>query len=392
MISAPGTEDEDEGATSTGDQVPGTRAYMAPEQYSSYKGITGLEGRMDVYALGCILYLSLAGRLPLYDREHVVMMGLTLAKEPDPLLKINPSIPPELAELAHLMLVKEAVDRPTMVHVRDRLVNFLGLSESRAEIVAIRPTAEHQAMLAKFSTGEQEEERAATGDLHAFGAIKAVKSVGERSTKMQLTSADFILSTGRSFGEQRTGPDTAAQRRSTRVVGLVLLGTVAVSGIGGAVAFWLPMRPKQAVISPPPSSRPSVLSTATTEGIPVATSASPAGALTASQPATPSPAPTVPETAVTKQPKQKVGCVVPTDDCISGGASAAQRGSILEALQENGIKFCQGDRMVFTGKPILMVRINSGVKHRGDNYLYAARSKLKKTTFDGEVEVKCKSK
>jgi serine/threonine protein kinase len=68
-------EDEDVGPTSTGEMQPGTYAYMPPEQYRAYRGITGLEEFLDVYALGVMLYQMLASRLPLQQSQDPASHG-----------------------------------------------------------------------------------------------------------------------------------------------------------------------------------------------------------------------------------------------------------------------------------------------------------------------------
>lgn len=358
---------------------------------------------MDVYALGVILYLAHAGRMPLYNSDPTAMMGLALSVDPEPLARISKSVSPGVAELAHQMLAKEAQTRLTMHQVRDRLAHLLGLSGSRPEFVSIRPTGEHQAMLARFDTAQQEEGLANTADALAAGvqrspdrrgvtpstAPKIARSGGERSIDLQLASGDLILSTGRGAGQQLTGPDTLARRSTKRMVVLGLLGVVVV-GTSGAVAVQrLALRPKQSVAitqsTPltPVQPAPLVVTALPTQ---VPTNVTP-------QTVTPSTPPHISLIPEPKQPKQRGGCVAPTADCISGRASPAQQGLILDALQEADFKFCQGNRLVLTGNPILKVRTSSGVNHnRLDSFLYTARGKLKNSTFAGEVEIKCKGK
>jgi hypothetical protein len=80
-------------------------------------------------------------------------------------------------------------------------------------------------------------------------------------------------------------------------------------------------------------------------------------------------------------------------DCFTGKATPAQRRSILDALQEADIKFCQGDRLVLSGKPILTVRSSRGLQHsKQEGFLFSARGNLGKSTFEGETEIKCKGK
>ncbi|MBK7863506.1 MAG: serine/threonine protein kinase [Archangiaceae bacterium] len=89
----------------------GTPLFMAPEQ------IVGLEvdARVDVYAVGCLLYWLLAGRLP-FESPHFGQLTLQVIKEaPPPLparMQSGERVPAGLADLAMRCLAKRAEERP----------------------------------------------------------------------------------------------------------------------------------------------------------------------------------------------------------------------------------------------------------------------------------------
>ncbi|HVY45678.1 MAG TPA: serine/threonine-protein kinase, partial [Minicystis sp.] len=87
----------------------GTPAYMAPEQA---RGEHDVDARVDVFALGCVLFESIAGR-PVFVAEHVMaILAKVLLEEAPRLKEIEPSVPPPLDELVAPMLSKTPEQRP----------------------------------------------------------------------------------------------------------------------------------------------------------------------------------------------------------------------------------------------------------------------------------------
>lgn len=95
--------------------VMGTPTHMAPEQC---RGAADVDGKADVYSLGVILYQMLAGHPPFMADSPSELMSMHMRDKPPLLMKLDPSIPEELADLVHSMLAKEPEARPDM----DRIV------------------------------------------------------------------------------------------------------------------------------------------------------------------------------------------------------------------------------------------------------------------------------
>jgi hypothetical protein len=112
----------------------GTPAYMAPEQFN---GGT-IDGRTDLYALGCVLYVMLTGRPPFPSDVSVAEhMYHHLNTVPDGPRSLRPDTPEELDELVLELLAKDASHRPASAgHVTDRLREITDLSDTGRRLPA----------------------------------------------------------------------------------------------------------------------------------------------------------------------------------------------------------------------------------------------------------------
>ncbi len=97
------------GATLTGVGFPiGTAAYMSPEQATAAAPV---DGRSDVYALGCVLYESLAGRMAFTGPSLKSVLTQQLTTDP-PLVHITRSdVPAEVVAIVRRCLLKQPEDR-----------------------------------------------------------------------------------------------------------------------------------------------------------------------------------------------------------------------------------------------------------------------------------------
>ncbi len=98
--------------TASGD-ILGTPAYMAPEQGLGRP----LDGRADLFSLGCMMYRLVTGKLP-FDRPTLMAILTAIAtEEPPPVRELNPAVPTALAELIHQLLAKTPDARPPSADV-----------------------------------------------------------------------------------------------------------------------------------------------------------------------------------------------------------------------------------------------------------------------------------
>src|SRR5262249_39144115 len=97
------------GLTGTG-HVLGTPLYMAPEQAPG----RSVDGRADLYSLGCVLYHMLTGRPPFDGRDPDTMSLLRAVIQGDApqVAKVAPQLPPAVAQLIQQLLASKPDDRP----------------------------------------------------------------------------------------------------------------------------------------------------------------------------------------------------------------------------------------------------------------------------------------
>jgi serine/threonine-protein kinase len=100
-------------------RVLGTADYVAPEQALDSSAV---DIRADVYSLGATFYYLLAGRTLFPEGRTAQKLVWQQIKDPTPVDRLRPDVPPGVADLVHLMLQKNPADRPqTPLEVFDAL-------------------------------------------------------------------------------------------------------------------------------------------------------------------------------------------------------------------------------------------------------------------------------
>jgi serine/threonine protein kinase len=86
----------------------GTAAYMSPEQAQG----GDIDGRADLYSLGCVLYHLLSGRLPFRSSMPGALLMMQVMDSPTPLSVFRPDLPAELTGLVGDLMEKDRAARP----------------------------------------------------------------------------------------------------------------------------------------------------------------------------------------------------------------------------------------------------------------------------------------
>ncbi len=108
----------------------GTIGYMAPEVFQGNADI--LDHRIDLFALGVVLYEMLAGVAPFAGRIAPEIVIATCTKDPQPLREIAPGTPLMLEDLCLQLLAKAPKDRPASCdEVATRIEEFLDGAKER---------------------------------------------------------------------------------------------------------------------------------------------------------------------------------------------------------------------------------------------------------------------
>ncbi len=224
--------------------VMGTAEYLAPEQALGGR----VDGRADLYALGCVLYALLAGAPPFRGATPVATMMMH-ANDPVPdLLEARPDTPPWLAGLVTSLLAKDADARPA----------------GAASVVTA------------FETRE----------LPGGAAATTVLPQGDSTRQMPATPAPLPMA------DPAPPPRREPERRSSGP--MWVLAVVAALGLG-LLAWWL-LSSTQTATEAPPTATPSASASA-----PAAPTEAPT---TSSAPPTPTPTPASP--TPTADPAQAV--------------------------------------------------------------------------------------
>jgi serine/threonine protein kinase len=104
--------------------VVGTMDYVAPEQVED---AVQVDGRSDIYSLGCSLYFTLTGRVPFPGGTSIQKIQRHLKEWPEPATDLNPTVPVAFARIIDDLMAKRPKDRPaSMAQVRKLLLPWIG--------------------------------------------------------------------------------------------------------------------------------------------------------------------------------------------------------------------------------------------------------------------------
>ena len=125
----------------------GTPAFMSPEQA---RGERDIDGRSDLFSLGCVLFKCLTGRAPFEGSGIMAMLAKMLLEEVPRARSIQPGIPQALDDLIAKLTQKEPADRFQSARDLVDALDKISVAEGGAPVITA-PSLRSPAL----TTGEQ---------------------------------------------------------------------------------------------------------------------------------------------------------------------------------------------------------------------------------------------
>jgi len=223
--------------TNTG-VVLGSTAYLSPEQASGQP----VDERADLYALGCVLYEMLTGRVPFSADTPIATMYRHVNEDPPPPSTFAP-IPSELEDIVMRALEKDPKRR------------FASASELEAALLAV-PLARSGDTMRLEPAAAETQPVGRLGAVAAGGAIAAGPAAAAGAAAADVAKTEPVTTTagggsgGGGFRPRRSGPSHVRPRRSPRgrrprlIAAVVVALLFALTGVlVAATSDPLPKRP-----------------------------------------------------------------------------------------------------------------------------------------------------
>jgi len=129
--------------------VVGTAEYMAPEQAAG----AAVDARVDLYALGLVMFAMLTGRPPFRGGDVTEVLRRQRKEQPPRVSAIVPGVPEAVDDLVARLLAKDPADRPPNALAVGRSLAALDQADATARILDKIPG--RAALLARLTEIEQ---------------------------------------------------------------------------------------------------------------------------------------------------------------------------------------------------------------------------------------------
>jgi serine/threonine protein kinase/tetratricopeptide (TPR) repeat protein len=239
--------------------VMGTIAYMAPEQLRG----DAVDHRVDLWALGVVLYEMLTGALPFRGNTLAAVFDQILRQEPAAPTQINPAIPLDVEHVVRRALQKAPVSRYNAARdMYNALRHAARRLETGASTTDVRPvhveTGERTIAVLTFAnvTGDAADDWIGTGiaetvtadlknvrDVTVIGRAQVFEQLKNVSAETGRTGDSLAIEIGRRLGAwwvvsgayQRIGDRIRITAQLVEVLNGTLLRTVKIDGQVGEI-------------------------------------------------------------------------------------------------------------------------------------------------------------
>jgi hypothetical protein len=213
--------DSQPGMTRTG-TVIGSLDYMAPEQFEGGP----VDGRVDVYALGCVLYQALTGEVPFPRDTEPAKIWAHMNQPPPRLAATAPELAAGLGAVVQKAMAKKPTDRYATAGELSRAA-----AAALAEPAAVEPAPAASAETVAVELPDLEELAAAAPG--SSGADPAVGSTAQAAEQTPAAQAPAERSPAAEPEVDQPGPDQAPDAAAPSPAGRSAAGE---SSAGGAPA------------------------------------------------------------------------------------------------------------------------------------------------------------
>jgi tetratricopeptide (TPR) repeat protein/tRNA A-37 threonylcarbamoyl transferase component Bud32 len=232
--------------------IIGTLAYMSPEQL---RGETAIDGRSDLYSLGCVLFEMLSGKAPFSADSAIAFVARRLTAPVPDLAKLMPDLPPSLTALTASLLADTPEQRPSsagalLESIRNPLRQYAATHDSPTVVAPASPSQKVDAAinaesLAAYRDGRAQWARGMQGGAGtkdklemALAYFMRARQLDARNVMAIAGQADCIHVLGyRGF---RPFAEASEQARALRMEALAIDDQVAElhAGIGVTLLYW----------------------------------------------------------------------------------------------------------------------------------------------------------
>jgi serine/threonine protein kinase len=205
-------------------QFLGTPDYAAPEQINGRP----VDGRADQYALGCVAWTLLGGRVPFVREEPMAVLYAHLSEPPPQLTAVRPDLPRAVDEVLARALAKSPEDRfPSCGDFADALREALGLDPYDPA----RPVPDHQRIITTQPVGTATAKLTIPPDAIAVPPdVPDEVTTAQPQTWVAVVAADRVYYDSLHVDPSISFPDGLAERRFPLSGTRVRIGRRSVSG------------------------------------------------------------------------------------------------------------------------------------------------------------------